>query len=552
MSVNAFDLESSKPQSLWRIPALIIAMGFFSLLMLFVINNFSSDIFRHKTPQITLLKHTQLSITQAHLWFEEYISGDNTVNLEKEVIGNVDETLSLLKLLQGAGGKTPIGYVYANKEAQSQQELSTLISQIENWKQLIRQRAATRGKSQAGSDIDTNFDRVYTAFIEQSTALIDRTQTQVNDKQKQVDLFTYSAYALIILVFSIAAGLIYRFQKQVQLRLEQEETQKQLAHQRQLEEEAQKQLAHQRQLEEEALKRQQELEENTQKQQQNYLKQQQQMLLQYLHNNISLLSESSGTLDEISKHVSQNVDSTSDKSQLVLSSSNEIREHIQIVAANSEEMSIGVQEIARNATTAAAGIQSANKVLEQTQLMGEQLGVSSAEIGEMLSLITNIAAQTNLLALNATIEAARAGEKGKGFAVVANEVKELARESAKASQYITQKSNTIQQEIQEMILQIKNISETFNQVLQMSSHIAAATEEHSAATKDINLSMANASKSVKLIAQNIESLAETAQETSQSTSSIQHVTEQIGRVSDSLQDLLSKFTELGTKEGSLV
>lgn len=503
-----------KHQTPWRIPALILAMGFFSLVILFGINRFSAEIFRYKTPLARLMEHAQLRITTSHLWFEEYISGDDSVNLQKEILFNIDETVRLLKMAQDKGGMTPVGLLHPAESPEARQNLAEMVKQLDQWKVIIGQRVANRSKAlsdatetdkgQVGGDLDTRFDAIFNQFIGMSQKFAKQVQDEIEVKEHQIDFFMLIANILIVVVFSFTAWMIYRSQKQLQQKMAQEEVQKQ----------------------------------------QSYLQQQQQILFQYLQENLAALSESSDMLNDVSEQVNQNAASTSDKSQLVLTSSNEIREHVHIVAANSEEMSIGVQEIAKNATTAAMGIHSANKVLEQAQQMGEQLGINSAEIGEMLSLITNIAAQTNLLALNATIEAARAGEKGKGFAVVANEVKELARESAKASQYITQKSNTIQQEIQEMILQIKTVSQTFNEVLQMSGHIAAATEEHSAATKDINLSMANASKSVQLIAHNIESLAQTAQQTSQSTEGITRVTEKIGAVSDSLQDLLAKFGQL--------
>ncbi|MGE3727235.1 MAG: methyl-accepting chemotaxis protein, partial [Candidatus Sericytochromatia bacterium] len=400
-------------------------------------------------------------------------------------------------------------------------------------KAIIQKRVSGNNKGQAGSDLDTQFDAVFNQFIGEANKLNDQIQKQISAKERQIDLVLMIANILIIFIFSLVAWLVWRFQKQMQAQRD-KETANQLQAQIQA-------------IEQESLQQRQKLvsEANQQKKsQQEYLKNQQQILFSYLQDNLELLAKSANMLNTISDKVRINAGSTAQKSQSVSTSSNQIGEHIHIVAANSEEMSIGVQEIAQNATAAATGIQTANKVLQQTQQMGEQLGTSSAEIAEMLSLITNIAAQTNLLALNATIEAARAGEKGRGFAVVANEVKELARESAKASQYITQKSDTIQKEIQEMIAQIKTVSQTFNQVMEMSSHIAAATEEHSAATRDINQSMAQASKSVHEITQNIVQLAKNANETSESTDEIRVVTEEIDRVSGSLQDLLNQFTQL--------
>ena len=134
------------------------------------------------------------------------------------------------------------------------------------------------------------------------------------------------------------------------------------------------------------------------------------------------------------------------------------------MATGAEEMGASIKEIAKNATEAAKVATSAVKVAETTTATVSKLGDSSTEIGQVIKVITSIAQQTNLLALNATIEAARAGEAGKGFAVVANEVKELAKETAKATEDISRKIEAIQTDTKAAVDAIASISEVINQI----------------------------------------------------------------------------------------
>ena len=141
---------------------------------------------------------------------------------------------------------------------------------------------------------------------------------------------------------------------------------------------------------------------------------------------------------------------------------------------------------------------------------------SSAEIGEVIKVITSIAQQTNLLALNATIEAARAGEAGKGFAVVANEVKELAKQTAKATEDISRKITAIQTDTQGAVEAIGTISGVINQISDISGTIATAVEEQSATTNEMTRNVADAAKGSGEITHNIAGVAEAAQGTSPS------------------------------------
>ena len=167
-----------------------------------------------------------------------------------------------------------------------------------------------------------------------------------------------------------------------------------------------------------------------------------------LAENSRSLASASEELGAVSEQMANNAEQTSLQSVAVSAAGDQVSRNVQAVAAGTEEMSASIREIAKNSSEAANITKQAVRVSESTNATIARLGESSGEIGKVLSVITSIAEQTNLLALNATIEAARAGEAGKGFAVVANEVKELAKETSKATDDIGRKISAIQTDTQ--------------------------------------------------------------------------------------------------------
>ena len=170
-----------------------------------------------------------------------------------------------------------------------------------------------------------------------------------------------------------------------------------------------------------------------------------------------------------------------------------------------------------------------------------KLGESSTEIGKVIKVITSIAQQTNLLALNATIEAARAGEAGKGFAVVANEVKELAKQTARATEDIGHKIETIQADTKGAVDAIGQISSIINQINDIQSTIASAVEQQTATTYEISRSVNEAAVGSREIAENVLSVAQAARGASDGASHTKRAADELAIIAVELQNLLKKL-----------
>jgi methyl-accepting chemotaxis protein len=215
----------------------------------------------------------------------------------------------------------------------------------------------------------------------------------------------------------------------------------------------------------------------------------------------------------VSQQMNLNAEVTSSKANVVSASSEEVSRNIGTVAAAVEEMSGSIREIAKSAHQAASVATSAVHVAETTNATVNKLGESSAEIGKVIKIITSIAQQTNLLALNATIEAARAGEAGKGFAVVANEVKELAKETAKATEDISQKIEAIQSNTRRAVEAIAKISDIISQINDIQTTIATAVEQQTATIHEVSRNIADGATSSEDITRNITGVATAAHDT---------------------------------------
>ena len=253
------------------------------------------------------------------------------------------------------------------------------------------------------------------------------------------------------------------------------------------------------------------------------------------------VAKSSEEMMAESQTMSQASQETSTQAESVSSNAAQVSANVQSVATGVEEMTTSIQEIAKNATNAAQVATTAVKTAETTNETIGKLGVSSAEIGNVIKVITSIAQQTNLLALNATIEAARAGEAGKGFAVVANEVKELAKQTASATEDISQKIEAIQGDTRGAVEAIGQITTIINQINDIQGTIASAVEEQTATTNEIARNVNQAAERSSGIALNITSVAKTAQSTSNGAAKTQKSATELSKTAGDLHELVNQF-----------
>jgi methyl-accepting chemotaxis protein len=254
------------------------------------------------------------------------------------------------------------------------------------------------------------------------------------------------------------------------------------------------------------------------------------------------LAGASDKLNTASAAIAENARTAAGQADAVVSSAGDVASSVDTVAAGSSQMESAIREIATNATQAARVAGQAVTVAETTTRTVGKLGDSSQEIATVVKLINGIAEQTNLLALNATIEAARAGEAGKGFAVVASEVKELAQETARATEDISRRVEAIQADTAGAVDAIGQISTVIGEINDFQATIAAAVEEQTATTNEMNRNVAEAANGSQQIADAISGLAAGTQETNSRVEDAQRAAGELARMSGDLQQAISRFT----------
>ncbi len=251
-------------------------------------------------------------------------------------------------------------------------------------------------------------------------------------------------------------------------------------------------------------------------------------ILDQVNCSATTLGSSAEELTAVSTQMAANADETAAQANVVSAASEQVSKNVQTVATGVEEMNSSIREIAKNATDSARVAGQAVAAAESANRTISKLGDSSLEIGKVIKVITSIAEQTNLLALNATIEAARAGEAGKGFAVVANEVKELAKETAKATEDISRKIETIQSDTRGAVDSIQQVGKVIEQINDISNTIASAVEEQTATANEMSRNVSEAAKGAAEIAQNITAVAQAAQNTTQGATNSQQAAAELG------------------------
>ena len=263
--------------------------------------------------------------------------------------------------------------------------------------------------------------------------------------------------------------------------------------------------------------------------------------LQQIGANAAALVSAAEELNMVSQQMSASADETATQANVVSAASEQVAANVQTVATGADEMGASIKEIAKNTAEATRVATTAVKSAETTNETIGKLGQSSAEIGQVIKVITSIAQQTNLLALNATIEAARAGEAGKGFAVVANEVKELAKETAKATEDISRKIEAIQSDTEGAVAAIGQIGSVIVQINDIQNTIASAVEEQSATTNEISRNLTEAAHGSSEITKNIAGVAEAARSTTAGASDTQKSAQSLERMAAELQSLVAQF-----------
>jgi methyl-accepting chemotaxis protein len=237
-------------------------------------------------------------------------------------------------------------------------------------------------------------------------------------------------------------------------------------------------------------------------------------------------------------------------------STEQMTTNVKTVASAVEEMTASISEIAQNAEQASAVAGNAAQLAQSSNESISHLGTAADEIGKVIGTIQDIAEQTNLLALNATIEAARAGDAGKGFAVVATEVKELAKQTADATEDIRRRIEGIQASTLEAVTSVGQISEVVQQVNDVSTTIASAVEEQSITSQEIARNVTQISDAATLVSagvsesasasqeitRNIAGMDQAARQTAEGASQTQTASGELSRVAEELESLVGQFT----------
>jgi methyl-accepting chemotaxis protein len=264
--------------------------------------------------------------------------------------------------------------------------------------------------------------------------------------------------------------------------------------------------------------------------------------------NSQSLAAAAEELSTVSSNLNSNASNAQSQTENVASNAANVSRNLQSVAAATEQMNVSIDEIARNASQATRVASRASAVAGETTVAVSKLGTSSTEIGQVIGVITSIAEQTKLLALNATIEAARAGEAGKGFAVVASEVKELAKQTADATEEIGRKINLVQHDTETAVRAISEIASIIEEITSIQTTVAGAIEEQAATTREISKNVQEAASEGALISESVQGVSRAVQTTAQGAGDTATVAHELTKLSVNLKNLVQETSrKFGSK-----
>ncbi len=256
---------------------------------------------------------------------------------------------------------------------------------------------------------------------------------------------------------------------------------------------------------------------------------------------VKAVASASTELEATASGLAAGAEETSRQATAVAAAAEQASANVQTVAAAAEELAASIREISRQVTESTRMAQEAVSEATRTNATVESLAAAAQKIGDVVRLINDIAGQTNLLALNATIEAARAGEAGKGFAVVASEVKNLASQTAKATDEIAAQIDAVQAEVGKVVEAIRAIGGTIEKISSVSASIAAAVEEQGAATAEIARNVQQAAQGTGVVSANIGSVQQVAQNAGADAAQVQKAAEELSRNAEELRRQVEAF-----------
>jgi methyl-accepting chemotaxis protein len=258
---------------------------------------------------------------------------------------------------------------------------------------------------------------------------------------------------------------------------------------------------------------------------------------------VETVAQAAAQMKQLAEQMVGAVGATDQRAASVAAASEQASANVSTVAAATEELAASVHEISRQVQTSTTITGEAVAQVEATNAQVEQLAAAAEKIGAIVAMITSIASQTNLLALNATIEAARAGEAGKGFAVVASEVKNLANQTARATQDIAEQIGAIQSTTQASVGAIRKIGATIAQVSEIATSIASAVEEQGASTQEIARNVQQASVGTQQVSSDIQSVTAVSRETGQAADMVLSAASDLTREADKLRSEVASFVQ---------